>query len=99
MDSGEFDTAAGGDLIRRLPDEYRGLCPEPLLLEPCVRCDRSETLLLTLCPRSVTLLGRLKMLLSRLCTAPGLSAPDNASVGNGGLLVLSSSKLPYTAPA
>lgn len=75
-----------GDVMK-FPDEgYRGLCPN-VVADPvlgCVRCDRSETDLLTFSPISETLDVKLSRLLSLLCPLTNLVRSTCGSASSGG---------------
>jgi hypothetical protein len=71
-----------------LPDDGNlGLCPNDAEPPPLglVRCERKETDLLTLCPRSDTLEVRLNMLLSLLCPFMNLFLSLSSGTSSGGL--------------
>lgn len=85
----DSSSSAGEDPKRGvmiLPDDgNRGLCPnepEPLGF---VRCERKETDLLTLCPKSDTLEVRLNILLSLLWPLTGCLLSLSGNVSSGGL--------------
>lgn len=71
-----------------LPDDGNlGLCPNEPEPPPLgfVRCERKETDLLTLCPRSDTLDVRLNILLSLLCPLMNLFLSLSNGTSSGGL--------------
>ena len=105
-----LSSSSTGDVVNGLAmgfplDGNRGLCtnvPEPEL--GCVRCERSDADLLTLCPMSDTLDVRLRMLLFLLwCPFAGnrlFSTPTpSATVSSGGLTDVSSLGVLDAAPA
>lgn len=85
-------SSSAGELVKEdvmmLPEDgNRGLCPNDPDPPPLgfVRCERKETDLFTLCPRSDTLEVRLNMLLSLLCPFMNLLLSLSSGIPSGGL--------------
>ena len=90
MLSGSSSSSGEGakGVLMILPDDGNlGLCPNDPEPPPLgfVRCERKETDLLTLCPRSDTLDVRLNILLSLLCPLMNLFLSLSNGTSSGGL--------------